>query len=247
MNKVITFIIKSDFGILKKPDINDYYLTYNMLHKPALLGILGAIIGLNGYYSRRETMPDYYLKLKNLKLSIKPVNDYKGNFSKIMMVYNNSVGYANKDGGILQIYEQILLKPSYKCYLCLDLDDENQNILYNNILNYESYYIPYLGKNENYLWWSEAKEITIEEYKDTSIKISSIFIKENLLKDNIALDLLNYDSGKFIYFERLPYCFDENMFQYVLKDFVYTNNEFKFEFPLSNLFKTSEGEIIQLF
>jgi len=245
MNKIITFIINSDFGILKKPDINDYYLTYNMLHKPALLGILGSIAGLKGY-TENGKLPEYYNLLKDLKLSIKPLKDNKGNFSKTMIGYNNSVGYANKDGN-LQIYEQVLLKPSYKCYIELDIENEIQKTLFNNILNCESYYIPYLGKNENYLWWSEAKEITIEEYKDTSIKISSIFIKENLLKDNIALDLLNYDSGKFIYFERLPYCFDENMFQYVLKDFVYTNNEFKFKSPLSNLFKTSEDEIIQLF
>ena len=47
--KLISFDLKAEFGFFKKPDINDIYLTYNMLHKPALLGILGAVIGLQGY------------------------------------------------------------------------------------------------------------------------------------------------------------------------------------------------------
>ena len=48
--RLISFDIQADFGFFKKPDYNDgVLLTYNMLHKPALLGILGAIIGLRGY------------------------------------------------------------------------------------------------------------------------------------------------------------------------------------------------------
>ena len=43
--RLISFDIQADFGFFKKPDYNDgVLLTYNMLHKPALLGILGAII-----------------------------------------------------------------------------------------------------------------------------------------------------------------------------------------------------------
>ena len=50
MEKLVSINIKSDFGFLKKPDTNDpIYLTFNMLHKPALLGILGAIIGEKGF------------------------------------------------------------------------------------------------------------------------------------------------------------------------------------------------------
>ena len=42
--RLISFDIQADFGFFKKPDYNDgVLLTYNMLHKPALLGILGAI------------------------------------------------------------------------------------------------------------------------------------------------------------------------------------------------------------
>ncbi|MFQ5633254.1 MAG: type I-B CRISPR-associated protein Cas5, partial [bacterium] len=69
MNKLISIELRADLGFLKKPDINEkdsIYLTYNMLHKPALLGILGAIIGLAGYHVRNK-MPEYYERLKNLR------------------------------------------------------------------------------------------------------------------------------------------------------------------------------------
>ena len=87
MKKLISFIIKADKGFLKKPDINDgIYLTYNMLHKPAILGILGAIIGLEGY-KQNGVLPEYYLKLKDIPIGIKPMGDEKGNFQKTLISY----------------------------------------------------------------------------------------------------------------------------------------------------------------
>jgi CRISPR-associated protein Cas5h len=94
--KLISFDLIAEFGFFKKPDINDIYLTYNMLHKPALLGILGAIIGLHGY-QRNGELPEYYKELNHLKLGIQPLNSDKGNFPKDMIKYNNCVGYANSD------------------------------------------------------------------------------------------------------------------------------------------------------
>ena len=49
--RLISFDLKADFGCLKKPDVNDgLMLSFNMLHKPALMGILGAIVGEKGFY-----------------------------------------------------------------------------------------------------------------------------------------------------------------------------------------------------
>ena len=72
--KIISFDLNAEFGFFKKPDINDgIYLTYNMLHKPALLGIIGAIIGLKGY-ERNGVLPEYYNKLKHIKVGIQPLS-----------------------------------------------------------------------------------------------------------------------------------------------------------------------------
>jgi CRISPR-associated protein Cas5h len=57
MQRLISVDWRATFGFLKKPDINEgIYLTYNLLHKPALLGILGAVAGLGGY-GRPDYMP----------------------------------------------------------------------------------------------------------------------------------------------------------------------------------------------
>ena len=132
--RLISFDLKAEMGFLKKPDINDgLYLTYNMLHKPALLGILGAIAGMKGYEKNGE-FPEYYTKLKHLKIGIQPLDSDKGNFTKEILSYNNSTGFAsNEKGGNLIITEQILLKPSYRCFLLLNIDNKDENVLYENI------------------------------------------------------------------------------------------------------------------
>ena len=71
--RLISFDLKADFGCMKKPDVNDgLMLTFNMLHKPALLGILGAIVGLKGY-SKNKEFPEYYTVFKDLKIGIEPL------------------------------------------------------------------------------------------------------------------------------------------------------------------------------
>ena len=64
MKQLISFDIKSDFGFLKKPDTNEpMYLTFNMIHKPFVLGFLGAILGERGF-QKNEVLPDYLYKIK---------------------------------------------------------------------------------------------------------------------------------------------------------------------------------------
>jgi len=45
--EAIKFNLYGKTGFFKKPDVNqEIYFTYNNIHKVALLGILGSIIGL---------------------------------------------------------------------------------------------------------------------------------------------------------------------------------------------------------
>ena len=48
--EILKFTIKGSNAFFKKPDVNTYlYLTYGNIHKIALIGILGAILGYCGY------------------------------------------------------------------------------------------------------------------------------------------------------------------------------------------------------
>ncbi len=260
--KLISVDLRAQFGFLKKPDTNEgIYLTYNCLHKPALLGILGAIIGLDGYaqsYAKdKNSFPEYYQKLKSLKVGIQPLDSAKGNFQKTVIRYNNSVGYANLDGGTLVIDEQTLLRPAYRIYLLLNIDNKYEHQLYENLNCNESVFIPYLGKNDFQLWWDKTTEYDYEpSYKPKeSYQIETIFLKKEgtTIKDSKEdpragiFDFSEPIVDSFIYFENLPLEFDEKIKHYRKCSFAFSNWKLIKEYTLDNLYLLKQsGKIIQL-
>lgn len=261
MRKLISFQIKADKGLLKKPDINDgMYLTYNMLHKPAILGILGAIIGLEGYQKNGE-LPAYYQKLKDVPVGVRPLDDEKGNFQKTIITYNNTTGFASAEaGGNLMVTEQTLVKPSYEIFLLLDITIEEQNILYNNIKKQEACYLPYLGKNDYSIWWNkdDVKEYNWEklENSSSSVTLDTIFDKHNesvegmqeedeIFSDDFFAMLNCIEHQPFMYFERLPIGFDNKLFQYTYNDYAYTNVKLSAK-ALRNIYCLDNEKYIQL-
>ncbi len=261
--RLISFDLKAEMGFLKKPDINDgIYLTYNMLHKPALLGILGAIAGMKGY-KENGVFPEYYEKLKHLKVGIQPIESDKGNYTKEIVSYNNSTGFAsNEEGGNLIVTEQILLKPEYRCFLLLNLDNDDEKNLYDNILSYKAEFLPYLGKNDFSAWWTDAKKYDSFDKFDFNhnYKIASIFAKTDAVSGYVArsMSMFCQESKEFpfLYFERLPVDLegkDKNgklLYQYSYADFVYSNASFKKEMDMSKVgefYQIDEDHIIQLF
>lgn len=214
--KAISFEISGKTAIFKKPDVNSYaYFTYNNIHKPALLGILGAIIGLDGYTKlydenrkakeektgSNDGFPDYYEKLKDLKVSIIPMTDKEPNtgyFSKKIQTFNNSVGYASQElGGNLIVREQWLENPKWQIMI-LENETEEYKKIKEYLLNKKATYIPYLGKNDHFANIDKVQEITLDE---------------NLyLKDGLYLDSLFIKKGEINGYERegkLPFIFQE--------------------------------------
>ncbi|MCC8172010.1 MAG: type I-B CRISPR-associated protein Cas5b [Parabacteroides sp.] len=255
--RLISFDLKAEMGFLKKPDINDgIYLTYNMLHKPALLGILGAIAGMKGY-EQNGRFPDYYQRLKHLKTAILPLESNNGNYTKEIVSYNNSTGLAsNESGGNLVVTEQILLKPAYRCFLLLNPDNPDEQTLYDTILSYKAEFLPYLGKNDFSAWWVNAKEYSSIEKFDFKhdYKVASIFAKTEAVKNFVAKNMNLFASRakepEFFYFEKLPVGFDETLFQYTYADFVYSNVTFKASMNMSeagDFYRINTEDIIQLF
>lgn len=254
---LISFDLKADFGVLKKPDVNEgLQLTFNMLHKPALLGILGAIAGLEGY-QRKGELPAYYNALKGLKTGIMPLSPHeKGNFTKTVIKYTNGVGYANDDGNLL-ITEQTLRSPAYRIFLLLEPDNELHTTLYKAIKAGESHYIPYIGKNECTAWWDKDEVQEYEYVTDVpkqSFAICSVFCKGNVVvKDEKEYETVDYldielQSDNFIYLERLPIAFDEWLMQYQLANFAYTNFKLKHTADLDGLYFIPQlQEYVQLF
>lgn len=233
VDKIISFDISSDFGMFKKPDVNTpAYFTFNMIPKTQVLGILGAMIGFGGYSQMKESdnYPEFYTELQDLSIGIVPYGN-KGIFQKRIIKYNNTVGYANRDGGTLNIIEQTLIEPKYKIYIGLDLSKESHQklneFITEKVVQYE--YIPYMGKNEFRLDIDEVKHF--EDVKlfppDDEFAIHSLFpnIGNEALKKSEALrDPFDSSMSEsyFYYFERLPIGLDE-LNQYRYENFAYTN------------------------
>lgn len=255
--KLISFDLQADFAFFRKPETNNTInLSYNVIHKPVILGILGAILGFDGYKEKGE-MPKYYEKLKDLKVGIEPLMHDKGNFAKTNIKYSNTVGYANKGTNFLT-EELTLINPAYRIYLMLDNQDALHSQLLDSLRKGESVYIPYLGKNEFTAWWNPS---SFTEYKfsqkkisnNESVKIKSVFQKDIVLKGNTDApfpDLLNIDFEEvnFLYFERLPKGFDLELMQYDIAEFAFSNYQIKNAHLVENLIFVEELEAyVQLF
>ncbi len=198
--KAISFKLSGKTACFRKPDVNQFaYFTYNNIHKPALLGIFGAILGLAGHIqlaneNRRieeenraikkksdkkplnSGYPEFYEKLKELKLSIVPLAPH-GYFSKKIQVFNNSVGYASKEmGGNLIVREQWLENPEWQIIVLDDGSDEYVK-LKEYLIENKSVFIPYLGKNDHPAKIDKVQEVELNSSIDGT-KISSLFIED---------------------------------------------------------------------
>lgn len=232
----LKFSLSGKTAFFKKPDVNTYYyFSYGNIHKVALLGILGAICGFSGYNTqsldKKQVYPEFYEKLKDIKIGIVPKND-KGYIPKKIQTFNNSVGYASKEqGGNLIVKEQWLENPKWDIYILMD-----ENIpkdLKERLTKSKFKYIPYLGKNDHMANIDHVEFIENIEKVEDADKIDSLFIKDdfNIKKQDKEIDdLLGTGDIEeeyipiYKYEEMLPISLEETTNKYNLEIFLYTNS-----------------------
>jgi len=188
--RAVSFRLSGKTACFRKPDVNQFaYFSYNNIHKPALLGLLGAILRLGGYAQLSDKnrglkrgalgyddgFPQFYEKLKGLKISITPLSPH-GYFSKKIQVFNNSVGYASKEmGGNLIVREQWIEEPQWQIMI-LDDGSKEYERLKEYLIDKKSVFVPYLGKNDHIANIDEVREIELSNFIE-KVKISSLFIE----------------------------------------------------------------------
>lgn len=74
--KALKFTLSGKTAFFKRPEVNtNYYFTFGNIHKVALLGIFGAILGYQGYNATKDKgLPEFYQKLHDLKIFNIPRN-----------------------------------------------------------------------------------------------------------------------------------------------------------------------------
>jgi CRISPR-associated protein Cas5h len=241
--KAVTFKLSGKTACFRKPDVNQYaYFTYNNIHKPALLGLLGAILGLGGHIQLHNEnrrikeenksikkqadkkplnigYPEFYEKLHHLKISITPLVPH-GYFSKKIQVFNNSVGYASKEmGGNLIVREQWLENPVWQIMI-LDDGSEVFSELKEYLIKGKSVFVPYLGKNDHPVNIDEVQELELNSSID-NIKVSSLFIEGKCEISKMP------PRGELSYFfkEVLPMRLQEEYHFYEYENLILTNHK----------------------
>jgi len=227
--RALKFTLSGKTAFFKKPEVNTYcYFTYGNIHKIALLGILGAIMGFKGYNQQARdvvaTYPEFYERLKDVKLAIVPMND-NGYIPKKVQVFNNSVGYASREqGGNLIVKEQWLEEPKWDIYILLQGEIEEK--LANRLIERRFHYLPYLGKNDH---MADIEAVKILENLEglTEVEgLKSLFIKEEF---DIQTEhgFFKAKTPGFKYQEMLPVALEGTTNKYELATFIYTNETLK--------------------
>lgn len=224
--KALKFNLSGKNAFFKKPEVNTYYsFTYGQIHKVVLLGIFGAILGYGGYGQKSEDeFPEFYSRLKELKISIVPKNS-KGYIMKKIQSFNNSVGYASKEtGGNLIVKEQWLDNPEWQIFVLLDCEEARK--VAEQMQNRRCVYMPYLGKNDHPADITNVKMVELKETQEPEITFSSMFPRNT---GCLVLPDEDDDVQEYKYEEKLPIRLNawSNMYEY--DTFIFTNLPVRFE------------------
>ncbi|MDO5337099.1 MAG: type I-B CRISPR-associated protein Cas5b [Eubacteriales bacterium] len=237
--EILRFTLSGKNACFRKPEVNSYgYFSYGNIHKVALLGLFGAVLGYNGYNQMQDfaktkkkteltqSYPEFYEKLKNVKLSILPEKEGKGFISKKIQIFNNSVGYASKEqGGNLVVKEQWLENPCWE--ICVLIDSEEAEKIREAICNHRCIYYPYLGRNDHP---ADITRVQVEEAVENDFSVGQLdcLVPKNLVKfveldedeeEELELGMFR----EFKYEEALPCGMDAWTNHYIMKTYVYTN------------------------
>ena len=231
--EIIRFKLSGLSACIRKPESNTKYFTYNNPHKMTIYGILGAIIGENGYnynaFNNIDELPDCYNNLKHLKIAVQPLGLY-GNFAKKLQTFNNSVGYASKEaGGNLVVTEQWLENPSWNILILSD-DSKVYAKIKDYLVNSKCEYIPYIGKNDHFATISDVEVLNGRISEEKNIKVNSLIDKTCVeVEESDVFDLLftynetDIQDIEFEYSEVLPTALNKKIGYIEYKPFIFTN------------------------
>lgn len=252
--KVIKLNLSGDYAHFKMPEINSTNLSFLQIHKIALKGILGSIIGLDGYNTAKllNIPVEFLTKLENLKVGIIP-NTQEGIFITSLEKFTNTTGHASYEkGGVLIIEEKVLVKPNWDIYLDIsDLEQDIQDRLEDYLVNQKNYYIPYLGRNHYPAYIKEVEVLELEEEKEPEY-CSSLLINKDLKLDSdiLAKDDLVYGDKPFLSTFFLPTNIDIENIQLGYRDykqFLFTNYYIEEIDTTNRIFIKHNKKIIELF
>ncbi len=136
---IMSFNIEGDFASFRDPSITSNQIVYYIPSKSAILGIIGAIIGINRTHSFEQQFSESYLDLlKQSWVGLELLSSPR----KITFYTNHR---SLKESKTKPFKKEVIQFPSYKIYVHIDNNNNIVNDLYDRIKNNKFEYMPYLG------------------------------------------------------------------------------------------------------
>lgn len=235
--EILKFNLSGQTAFFRNNDVNDGDITYSYghIHKVALMGVLGAVLGLGGHntaYNKTKgkyIYPKFYEVLKDIKVAICPKAKY-GYFERKKQNMINTCGYSiNKDtkkGQILMYTEQYIENPSWDIYIDLNsIESDVAEKMKDFILHNKAVYIPYLGKTNHAAIISDMKVCEGKISNEKIVNLHSMFPFTSGIKKHV--DIFADEDSIFEYREILPISYSESNCYYKSKLFVYSNRQYE--------------------
>ena len=170
--KLISFKISGAFAAFRDPSVTSNQTVYYIPSKSAVVGILGAMIGIK----RSESLGEIYSKefqefFKNTKIGIQ----FKSENPKKVTFFTNHRSLEKPKTKPFKT--ELLENPQYIIYVITD--DENHKKLSNAIKNNKFMFSPYLGHAYCQAKISDFKEIGAEEINPEGEKTQCVVLDES--------------------------------------------------------------------
>lgn len=236
--KIISFRISGAFGAFRDPSVTSNQTVYYIPSKSAVIGILGAIIGIK----RSDQLEDIYSKeyldfFKNTNIGIQLESPPK----KVVYFTNHR---SIKEAKTKPFKTEVVENPRYTIYV--DTEKSYFEKLSNALMKNQFVYSPYLGHAYCPASVFDAKEIDAKVVDSEYEKTKCVVLDESY-DPSFPLKMYPTDNEGSLMIERhIQHFFNEEKFDgRVLKHWIPTNNsEYKIERDsprnLSKFYKVGE-------
>ena len=232
--KLISFRISGAFAAFRDPSVTSNQTVYYIPSKSAIVGMLGAMIGIKRSDNLDEIYSDEFQEFfKNTKIGIQ----FESKPKKVTFFTNHR---SLKESKTKPFKTELVENPKYTIYV--NIDKENSKKISNAIKKNEFAFSPYLGHAYCQATVSDFKEIDAKETASKGEKTQCVVLDESeTYNPDFKLKLRQSSQEGSIIIERHIHHFfiDEKFDGRVLKHWIPSNKaEFKIkEFQSSKLSK----------
>jgi len=236
---ILKFDISSKFASFTKPHYNSCISTYPHIHKCAILGIIGSIIGIEKKQPIKDwtVMPRYYEELKDIDVAIVPEHIEFPVYSTKITETTGLV--SGETGGVLVTSMDLLCSPKWTIYLDLK-DNKYKDKIIKYLINKECIFLPYLGRN-SFPATIDNVELLSGENITKPNKIDSFYFEEDF-KHYEDEDEESY-SGQIFY---TPVGYRKNLNLYEEKKVVLNNDNIEEVNTKNNLIKVKDKTLFMI-